>query len=198
MGSQNQALIYMGDELAHLCLKKITTKKVPQQQRICKLKACTPTLNHPCWKPRECYISYKELCCISYIELCSASQKANDFFGRHHIVVWLKPLHALVAAAQTGWAKRMWALREFLREGVLWSGLGLLQEQKENHFYNKQIMSWLFFLEGSRLCWAARYVWLLRTSPSSRTLFRVATDKATLKAPEQTTSSVTNAWLVCS
>lgn len=44
--------------------------------------------------------------------------------------------------------KDVWALWGFLREGILWSGLGPLQEQKENHFYNKQIMSWLFFLGG--------------------------------------------------
>lgn len=149
--------------------------------------------------PKENVI-FHTMCYVVFHILSSVQQVKRQMIFLGGTTLWCgwKPLHALVAAAQTGWAKRMWELWEFLREALLWSALGPLQEQKENHFCNKQIMSWLFFLEGSRLCWAARYAWLPRTSPSSLTLFRVATDKSTLKAPEQTTSSVTNSWLVCS
>lgn len=90
--------------------------------------------------------------CFVYWVLFSQS-KGKWLFSRG-TTLWCgwKPLHALVAAAQTGWAKRMWALRGFLREGLLWSGLGPLQEQKENHFCHKQITSWLFFFSKEVDC----------------------------------------------
>lgn len=133
-------------------------QKSPQSKK-CKLKACTPTLNRPCQEPVE-----RDIPGVLF-----SRTKGKWFFERNHTAEcrgW-KSLHALVAAAQTGRAKRMWTLRELLREDILSSGLGPLQEQKENHFYNQQITSWLFFPEGSRLCWAASYAWLLRSSPSS-------------------------------
>lgn len=59
-----------------------TTTKKPQKQKRCKLKACTPTLDHPCWKSIECYISGVPF----------SQSKGKWFFweASHCGVLWLK------------------------------------------------------------------------------------------------------------
>lgn len=138
---------------------------------------------------RMLYFIYWVMFYFIYWILFSQSKGRWLFFVRHHIVEWLK------TSSRFGSSSSGWLSQKDVRAPQRGPPS---KNRRKSTFYNKQIRSWLFFLGGRRLCWAVRYAWLLRTSPSSLTPFRVATDKPALKAPEQRVSGVTNVWFVWS